>query len=271
MNEAVLQQLYDLSLNPATRDWERQQINAAKRAIEGGASSGASLATLEAALRPLAVRQNLTPAVADWYAGYTGDAAAATVSDLSLHDQPDPAGQARAILAGGCFWCMVEPFVIRPGIRAVISGYTGGQLAAPTYEQVSTGATGHVEAVEIIYDTALVSYQDLLDVYWQLIDPTDGGGQINDRGTQYRPVIFVQNAAEQAAAAASKQAQAANYAKPIAVAIEAAGPFWPAENYHQDYYRKHPREFKAYEAGRTQWLAWLHLQTKLRRLTRRQA
>lgn len=261
--DQALQQLYDVALNPATRDFEREQILAAKRGLENAERPAPILARLEAALRPLAARANLTPAVADLYANLTGDQEAAATFDLSLHDVPDPPGQARAVFAGGCFWCMVEPFELRPGIRAVISGYTGGDLAAPSYEQVSSGTTGHVEAVEIIYDTAVVSYQDLLDVYWQLIDPLDGGGQINDRGTQYRPVIYTASPAEEEAAEASKAAVAAQYKQEVAVTVEPQQKFWPAENYHQDYYRKHPREFKQYEAGRKHWLAWRHLRRRL--------
>jgi peptide-methionine (S)-S-oxide reductase len=264
--DEALQQLYTLALDPATRVFEREQILAAKRSLEAAERPAPILARLEAALRPLAARNNLTPAVADFYAQLSGDQQAAAVFDLSLHAEPDPPDQARAVFAGGCFWCMVEPFELHPGIRAVISGYTGGDVAAPTYEQVSSGRTGHVEAVEIIYDQTVVSYQDLLDVYWQLVDPLDGGGQINDRGPQYRPVIYTQTPAEQAAAVACKAAVAAQYRQEVVVAIEPRQKFWPAENYHQDYYRKHPREFKQYEAGRKHWLAWRHLR---RRLTRR--
>lgn len=266
--DQTLQTLYDLVLNPATRDWERQQLLTAKRALETGARPAPTLANLEASLRPLAVRQNLTPAVADWYAVLTGEDRAAVVSDVSLHDAPDSPEQARAIFAGGCFWCMVEPFQTRPGIRAVISGYTGGDVAAPSYEQVSSGTTGHVEAVEIIYDPTMVHYEDLLTVYWQLIDPLDSTGQINDRGSQYVPKIFVGNDTEKAQAIASRERVAAQYGQAIPVAIVPRTTFWPAENYHQDYYQKHPKAFRQYEAGRKQWLAWRHLQ---RRLTKAKA
>ena len=110
----------------------------------------------------------------------------------------------RAIFAGGCFWCMVEPFEERPGILAVTSGYTGGHIEYPTYDQVLSKASGHTEAVEILFDNELISYDELLDIYWSLIDPTDADGQIYDRGANYRPVIFVESEEQRIAAQKSK-------------------------------------------------------------------
>ncbi len=127
-------------------------------------------------MRPLAIRDNLTPDVADFYRAQTGDSEGAQTTDISAHFQHDLAYQERAIFAGGCFWCMVEPFVDQPGIQSVISGYTGGDVPNPTYEQVISDQTGHVEAVEIIFDTRRIRYQELVDLYFQLTDPTDALG-----------------------------------------------------------------------------------------------
>lgn len=153
----------------------------------------------------------------------------------------------RAVFAGGCFWCMVEPFESRAGIHSVISGFTGGQLDHPTYDQVCGNYTGHVEAVEIIFDNELVSYADLVELYWQLIDPTDDNGQFYDRGDSYRPVIFVENEAQRQIAQKSKENLAASgrFDQPIIVPIEATGTFWPAEEYHQAFYKKKPNRYKA--------------------------
>lgn len=122
-----------------------------------------------------------------------------------------------AIFAGGCFWCMVKPFDEQPGIKQVVSGYTGGHVANPTYEQVCSHTTGHTEAVEIHYDPAIVSYADLVEIYWRQTDPTDAMGQFQDRGDSYRPVIFVQNEEERQIATASKQklAESGRFSDPI--------------------------------------------------------
>lgn len=159
--------------------------------------------------------------------------------------------EARAIFAGGCFWCMVHPFDEQPGIKAVISGYTGGHVENPTYEQVCSGTTGHTEAVQIVYDPTVISYAELVEVYWRQTDPTDAMGQFADRGSSYRPVIFYHDAEQQAIAEASKQALAASgrFKDPIVTAIEPEQPFYPAEDYHQNYYQKNPLHYQLYSEG----------------------
>lgn len=159
--------------------------------------------------------------------------------------------EASAIFAGGCFWCMVHPFDQQPGIIKVVSGYTGGHVANPTYEQVASHTTGHTEAVEITYDPALISYADLVEIYWQQTDPTDAMGQFQDRGDSYRPVIFYQTEAEKATAEASKAKLAASgrFSDPIVTTIEPVQPFYPAEDYHQDFYRKNPWRYAMEEQG----------------------
>ncbi|MFD0898051.1 peptide-methionine (S)-S-oxide reductase MsrA [Loigolactobacillus binensis] len=162
-----------------------------------------------------------------------------------------------AIFAGGCFWCMVQPFDETPGIVNVVSGYTGGHVANPTYAQVKSHTTGHTEAVAITYDPAVISYQQLLTIYWQQTDPTDAMGQFQDRGDNYRPVIFVQNDTERQLALASRQALAASgrFDRPIVTQIEDVQPFYPAEAAHQDYYKRHPEQYATEIAGRTEFTA----------------
>lgn len=147
-----------------------------------------------------------------------------------------------AIFAGGCFWCMVHPFDQQPGIIKVVSGYTGGHVANPTYEQVCSHTTGHTEAVEITFDPAVISYAELVEIYWRQTDPTDAMGQFQDRGDSYRPVIFVNSDQQRAIAEASKEKLIASgrFNEPIVTQIEAAKPFYPAEEYHQDFYKKEP-------------------------------
>ncbi len=145
-----------------------------------------------------------------------------------------------AIFAGGCFWCMVHPFDQQPGIIKVVSGYTGGHVPNPTYEEVCSHTTGHTEAVEITFDPAIISYAELVEIYWRQTDPTDAMGQFQDRGDSYRPVIFVNSPEQRAIAEASKQAliDSGRFNEPIVTQIEAAKPFYPAEEYHQDFYKK---------------------------------
>ena len=140
-----------------------------------------------------------------------------------------------AIFAGGCFWCMVQPFDTYPGIEKVESGYTGGHVVNPTYEQVKAGGTGHTEAVRITFDPSVVSYADLVEIYWQQTDPTDAFGQFQDRGDNYRPVIFVKDEEQRAIAQASKDALAnsGRFTDSIVTTIEDAQPFYVAEDYHQ--------------------------------------
>lgn len=156
-----------------------------------------------------------------------------------------------AIFAGGCFWCMVKPFDTQPGIISVVSGYTGGHVVNPTYEQVTTGTTGHTEAVEITFDPAVISYQQLVEIYWQQTDPTDALGQFADRGDSYRPVIFYADDAQRKIAEASKTAlaQSGHFKQPIVTTIEPAQPFYPAEEYHQDYYKRHSVHYNLYREG----------------------
>lgn len=156
-----------------------------------------------------------------------------------------------AIFAGGCFWCMVHPFDTLPGIVSVVSGYTGGHVPNPTYEQVCSGTTGHTEAVEITYDPQVMPYEKLLDYYWQVTDPTDAFGQFQDRGDQYRPVIYYNSEKQKELAEQSKVklAQSRRFRRPIVTKIEPAQPFYPAEEYHQDFYRKNPLRYAVEEAG----------------------
>lgn len=174
----------------------------------------------------------------------------------------DGAGNAprleKATFAGGCFWCMEPPFEKLAGVKDAISGYTGGRKVNPTYEEVSAGGTGHLESVEIVYDPALVTYQQLLDVFWRQIDPTDAGGQFVDRGSSYTSAIFYHNEEQKRLAEASKQklGGSGRFDKPIVTEIRAAGPFYRAEEYHQGYYKKNPIRYKFYRSrsGRDSYL-----------------
>ena len=156
-----------------------------------------------------------------------------------------------AIFAGGCFWCMVEPFDTVKGVKRVISGYTGGHVANPTYQEVCSGTTGHTEAVEITYDPKEISYEELLNYYWQVTDPTDAMGQFQDRGNNYRPVIFYNSDEQKLVAEKSKQEleESGKFDQPIVTKIEPAAPFYPAEEYHQDFYKKDPLRYAMEEAG----------------------
>jgi methionine-S-sulfoxide reductase len=165
---------------------------------------------------------------------------------------------ATATFAGGCFWCMEPPFDKLAGVIATISGYTGGHQANPTYEEVTIGTTGHVEALQVRYDPAKTSYEQLLEVFWENINPTDADGQFVDRGPQYRSAIFYHDAEQQRLAEASKARLAASgrFRGAIVTPILAAGPFYPAEDYHQDYSQKNPLRYKyyRYNSGRDQFL-----------------
>lgn len=154
----------------------------------------------------------------------------------------------KATFAGGCFWCMEPPFDPLPGVAATTSGYTGGWKANPNYEEVSAGATGHAEAVQIIYDPAQISYSELLQVFWRNIDPAVKDRQFCDVGNQYRSVIFYHTAEQRVQAEASKAAleKSKSFPEPIMTEIVAAAEFYPAEEYHQDYYRKNPVRYKYY-------------------------
>ncbi len=156
-----------------------------------------------------------------------------------------------ATFAGGCFWCMVKPFDEQPGIEKVVSGYTGGHVVNPTYEQVCTETTGHLEAVQITFNPNLFPYEKLLEVFWQQIDPTDPGGQFYDRGTSYQTAIFYHNDEQKRIAETSKQQleESARFNKPIATKILPAKPFYPAEEYHQKYYKKRTLHYERYRIG----------------------
>lgn len=156
-----------------------------------------------------------------------------------------------AVFAGGCFWCMVQPFDSLPGIEKVISGFTGGHIENPSYNDVVRGGTGHTEAVEITYDPDKISYEELVEIYWRQTDPTDASGQFADRGEAYRPVIYYSTAEEQKIAEKSKQNLQENgpFKEPIVTNIEPIQPFYPAEDYHQDFYKKEVMHYKRYSVG----------------------
>ncbi|MGY0694629.1 peptide-methionine (S)-S-oxide reductase MsrA [Virgibacillus sp. FSP13] len=165
----------------------------------------------------------------------------------------------KATFAGGCFWCMVKPFDQWDGIDSIVSGYTGGHTENPTYEDVKTGTTGHYESVEITYDPDIFSYRDILNIYWQQIDPTDDGGQFQDRGDSYRTAIFYHDTEQKNIAEASKAAleDSGKFTKPIVTKILPATTFYPAEDYHQDFYKRNEQEYKEDRAksGRDEFIA----------------
>lgn len=164
----------------------------------------------------------------------------------------------KATFAGGCFWCMEHPFEQVAGVVEVLSGYTGGDEADPTYREVASGGTGHVEAIQVFYDPDRVTFQELLQLYWRQIDPTDDGGSFVDRGPQYRTVIFYHDQGQKRLAAASKERlnRSGRYEKPIVTEIRRAAVFYPAEAYHQDFYKKNRLKYKFYRrgSGRDQFL-----------------
>ena len=156
-----------------------------------------------------------------------------------------------ATFAGGCFWCTEAAFEPLGGVVSVTSGYTGGTKPNPTYEEVSSGTTGHAESVQIVYDPSTISYEQLLDVFWRNIDPTTPNQQFADKGTQYRSAIFYHDEEQRRAAEASKQqlAKSGKFAAPIVTEITPASTFYPAEDYHQDYYKKNPLRYHLYKIG----------------------
>jgi peptide-methionine (S)-S-oxide reductase len=174
--------------------------------------------------------------------------AAALAAPMAAHAQ---AATEKATFAGGCFWCMEPPFDALPGVVSTTSGYIGGRTVKPTYEQVSSGGTGHTEAVQVVYDPAKVTYEKLLEVFWVNIDPTVKDRQFCDTGTQYRTGIFFHSEAQRKAAEASKAAleKTRPFKAPIVTPVEMAGTFYPAEDYHQDYYVKNPVRYKFYRNG----------------------
>lgn len=157
----------------------------------------------------------------------------------------------KATFAGGCFWCIEAPFDKLDGVESAVSGYTGGEIVNPTYKQVSSGQTRHIEAVEVTYDPEKVSYQELLDYFWRQFDPTDAGGSFYDRGHQYTSAIFYHDDTQKALAEKSKIALDASgvFDKPVVTPIRPASKFYPAEEYHQDYYKKNPAHYQRYRTG----------------------
>ena len=173
-------------------------------------------------------------------------------SPAQMAKLPDaPPGSAVATFAGGCFWCMEAPFDKVDGVLATTSGYIGGKKANPTYEEVSSGSSGHTEAVQVLYDPKKVTYDKLLDIFWHNIDPTVKDRQFCDVGTQYRTGIFVHSDDQRTAAEASRGAleKSKPFKEPIVTPVVAAAEFWPAEEYHQDYYKKNPVRYTYYRTG----------------------
>jgi peptide methionine sulfoxide reductase msrA/msrB len=164
----------------------------------------------------------------------------------------------KATFAGGCFWCMVFPFEQMEGVEKVVSGYTGGHTDNPTYEDVTTGETGHLEAVQITFDPSKTSYEKLLDSFWKQINPTDAGGQFVDRGPQYKTAVFYHSAEQKAAAEKSLRElnQSGRYKSNIVTEIREAETFYPAEEYHQDFHKKNPVRYRIYRqnTGRDRFL-----------------
>ena len=164
----------------------------------------------------------------------------------------------KATFAGGCFWCMEPPYERLEGVKEVISGYTGGVKENPTYEEVSSGKTGHMEAVQISFDPSRITYAELLDVFWQQIDPTDSLGQFVDRGSQYRTAVFYHSEEQKRLAEESKEKlqKSGKFSKPVVTQILPAVRFYTAEKYHQDYYKNYPSQYKSYKSasGREQYL-----------------
>ncbi len=175
-------------------------------------------------------------------------------SELSQHGSTET-----ATFAGGCFWCMVHPFDSYDGVLHVVSGYTGGQTENPTYEEVCSHTTGHREAVQVVFNPQIISYRQLLDIFWQQIDPTDAGGQFFDRGSSYQTAIYYHSEEQRREAEESRDEleRSGRFDKPIVTEILPAKPFYPAEGYHQDFYRTNPSHYTRYRqaSGRDQFIA----------------
>ena len=161
----------------------------------------------------------------------------------------DTSRLATAVFASGCFWCSESDFEKVPGVVDAVSGYTGGTIANPTYDQVSEGTTGHREVVQVRYDPRRVSYAQLLDAFWKNVDPFDAQGQFCDKGYQYTAAIYTANPVERRQAEASREAAAKRLGRPVATAIEEAATFYVAEEYHQAYYRKNPLRYRYYRSS----------------------
>lgn len=181
------------------------------------------------------------------------------ISLNAMSEMKNAQHNAEAVFAGGCFWCVESDFEKVTGVVEVISGYTGGNVKNPEYKQVSSGSTGHVEAVKVFYNSDVVSYDELLEHFWRQIDPTDNQGQYVDRGKQYRPVIFISDPSQQQSVdlALQKLKASGRYDKPINLEVLPESKFYVAEDYHQDYYKRNPIRYKyyRYNSGRDQYLA----------------
>lgn len=162
----------------------------------------------------------------------------------------------KALFAGGCFWCMVQPFDTLPGIHSVVSGYAGGHIKNPTYEQVKSQKSGHTEVVQITFDPTIISFKELVEIYWQVTDPTDAMGQYMDRGDSYRPVIYYYSSQQKETAERSKKEleKSGKYKKPIVVPIKKAPTFYKAEMEHQDFYKKNPERYQKEHEERISWI-----------------
>ncbi len=185
-----------------------------------------------------------------WIASLTLLGTAMTASS-DTGKPPTPSRREIATFAGGCFWCMEPPFDALEGVTSTTSGYTGGSKKNPTYEEVSAGGTGHAEAVRVVFDPAKISYRQLLEVFWRNIDPTTKDRQFCDVGSQYRTAIFYHDEGQRRQAEESKREieRTKPFREPVVTEIVPAGEFTPAEEYHQDYYRKNPIRYKFYRAG----------------------
>jgi len=175
-----------------------------------------------------------------------GSEAEASAADTAVR-APDTVETAdTAVFAGGCFWCMEPPYDGLDGVLATISGYAGGDVADPSYEQVTAGGTGHREAVMVVYDSDRITYSDLLPVFWRNVDPLDDGGQFCDRGFSYTTAIFAQDSTQAAVARASKEGIEDRFSEPVVTPVELDRTFYPAEEYHQNYYEKKPLRYRFY-------------------------
>jgi len=205
-------------------------------------------------MRKLSIRTTaalMAASIALAFAGHALAAPAAPTTNVTPIATIASTKSAIATFAGGCFWTMEHAFDDVPGVIVAISGYSGGHVANPSYEEVSTGTTGHVETVEVHYDPAKVSYAKLLDIYWHDIDPTQVGGQACDTGDEYRSMIFAHDATQLRQAQAYKDSlqKSGLFHAPIVVQIQNAGPFYAAEEYHQHYTKKNPDSYERYRVG----------------------
>ncbi|WP_263808059.1 peptide-methionine (S)-S-oxide reductase MsrA [Salinibacter sp.] len=183
--------------------------------------------------------------------GFYFSAPTSDAEDPSASAAPaiSPAVADTATFAGGCFWCMEPPYDKVDGVASTTSGFAGGEMVDPSYDQVASGTTKHTEVVQVVYDSTKVSYERLLRIYWHNVDPFDGTGQFCDRGSQYRPAVFAHSARQKRLAEESKTTVAARFEQPIAVEIERLDAFYAAEQYHQNYYQKNPDRYTNYRQG----------------------